>query len=151
MNRKFCKKCSRYRPVSKFYKNRSREDGLCSCCIECMYGKGRERRALYKKQNKFVNREGSKKCGQCQKSKAKTEFYTCRSNKDGLRDICISCFKMKTAATKAKNRRRNEKTTLRGKKRCSRCKLIKWKRKFGKIETSPKLLYQITEYLEKYF
>lgn len=43
---KRCSRCGRTLPLTAFYKNRSRRDGVCTYCIEC---KGQYSRELYAK------------------------------------------------------------------------------------------------------
>ena len=100
---KYCIKCYTWKDMREFNKDRSNTDGLNMNCQDCSRARGRARyrRAVKKKKIKVYLRYNDrhrtvrgvkqKLCTKCNKWKKQSEYYKCRSEKDGLMGKCREC------------------------------------------------------------
>jgi hypothetical protein len=91
---KYCTKCNRWKRESEFYTSRSHKDGLATSCIKCSYKPRKKTERIYlgfDESHRIINGIKEKLCRKCRKWKREDEFYTCRSNRDGLSDRCKTC------------------------------------------------------------
>ena len=86
---KKCSKCGKMRDESEFPKDRTRKDGLHQRCKACKNAYSRQH---YKSmQNSQEDGKRMKRCSNCGKLKASSEFSKDRTKKDGLYHLCKSC------------------------------------------------------------
>lgn len=84
---KKCSKCLNIKPEDQYHKDRSKKDGLGSCCKNCV----KERQDLLKVSQKIIIL--SKKCSKCFKVKDSKEFGKDKYTKDGKSCRCKLCEK----------------------------------------------------------
>ncbi len=91
---KKCYTCGEVKASSKFYKNITTKDGLCSQCITCARISDSNMRKKYIFLNKSKNTKQPvlKKCFRCNEFKSSEYFYTNNTKKDGLSADCKPCF-----------------------------------------------------------
>lgn len=91
MDTKRCSTCKEIKPLSEFHKNKSTKDGLQKSCKNCM----KKVRAKHKEKNKAkappIETE-LKHCSSCKELKLYSEFYKCRTKKDGYHCQCKKCM-----------------------------------------------------------
>lgn len=85
---KKCSRCKLYKDVSKFYKNKSRKDGLFGYCIECKKNYTKE---LFN--NIKIEEKNEKVCLVCKESKDISNFYKNNYSKDKKLAICNQCIR----------------------------------------------------------
>ena len=108
MNKR-CPKCGETKPHDQWPRNRSRYDGLDSCCKTCRYAMNAKRhqqnpqarvdRARRRRErNTAVNKERNvhaagieKRCHRCGVTKPAVDFHRANSSHDGLRTACKAC------------------------------------------------------------
>jgi hypothetical protein len=93
---KCCSKCGKWKKESEseFFKDRSIKDGLSQWCRKCSYKPIKKKFRIYLKFaecHRTVNGIKEKYCKKCKKWKRESEYYTSRSNKDGLKGWCKDC------------------------------------------------------------
>ena len=94
---KLCSRCKQWKYESEFYKNRRSKDGLSLCCKECESKrtdhkrKGGRKNLRYEERHRIVKGAKEKLCTKCGKWKKESDYYTHRSNKDGLMGRCKKC------------------------------------------------------------
>ena len=111
---KLCRKCKTWKGESEFYVDRWRKDGLTEWCKNCQLasvrkrykktGKGLKKYYRYEECHRVVDGVKQKRCRNCRKWKAESEYYQDRWHKDGLTGRCKKCSYK--AASKARNKRR---------------------------------------------
>lgn len=86
-----CFKCDRKKPLTEFYKNKSRNGNLASWCKLCRreYEKGKRRANASK--DKDLTKDYAKICPECGIKKQKSEYYKDRTRNDGLQCYCKVC------------------------------------------------------------
>lgn len=92
---KKCNKCGEVKPLTDFYKDKRKNDGLSVRCIGCDQKAGKDRREKYRKINKskpFQLFALSKKCIVCGEIKSENDFAKDITKKDGLFWECKDCF-----------------------------------------------------------
>ena len=80
---KQCRKCKETKPFSDFHKNKTKKDGCCSRCKQCVYP------SSYKKQE--LRKQGLKVCPKCKETKPFSDFNKNKANKDGCHSYCKQC------------------------------------------------------------
>ncbi len=106
---KLCSRCKQWKYESEFYKNGRSKDGLSFCCKECQSKrlernrKGGRRYLRHEERHRVVKGAKEKLCSKCRKWKKESDYYTHRSNKDGLMGRCKKCS-YKAANKSAKKR-----------------------------------------------
>lgn len=92
---KRCSRCGEVKPISDFNKQKRASDGLQRYCKECQKAVKKEwykaNREEDTKQDIIDIEEGFKRCSRCGEVKPITEFYSCKSSKDGLYSYCKDC------------------------------------------------------------
>jgi hypothetical protein len=92
---KCCSKCGRWKSESEYYKGKSTQDGLSAWCRKCSQKpkKKRDERVYlkFKERHRTIDGIKEKYCSKCNIWRRESEFYTSRSNKDGLSDWCRKC------------------------------------------------------------
>jgi hypothetical protein len=101
VTQKLCTQCRKWKKENGFHKNRTSRDGLSSRCKECSKTTARERYRpngkrlgryfRYEERHRTVNGVKEKFCRKCRKWKKESDFYNCRSAKDGLDNWCKKC------------------------------------------------------------
>ncbi len=101
VKQKRCSKCGKWKGLGKFYKNRSRKDGLMERCMKCTYNaddrsndpkRKRTRKNLrYEDRHRVVKGVKQKYCRKCKSWKSESAFYNDRWRKDGLDNRCKNC------------------------------------------------------------
>jgi hypothetical protein len=120
-----CGRCKNIKPVTEFYKNKRRYNGLQSICKVCE--KKRE-----KSRNFAVDPNLKEKtCGKCQKTKSVDEFYKDKRSHDGLQHNCNVCF------LKIRKSRNFPINTNLKEKSCNSCKETKPVAEFSKNKNNP--------------
>src|ERR1035441_2234954 len=94
---KMCSRCQRHLSVERFYKDKSRPDGLFSWCKDCAKEK---RRDTYnqKSQPRSLAPDGMKWCPQCSEFKIKGSFHKSKREGDGLLGECKGCRRKRDEA-----------------------------------------------------
>jgi hypothetical protein len=85
-----CPRCKTEKPSSEFSKNKTRSDGLNSCCKVC----DAKSKALSSEKNKarqHVTIPEFKTCPKCGLEKPSFDFSFAKRVKDGLKGICKKC------------------------------------------------------------
>lgn len=124
---KHCSTCDSIKPVSDFYKCRSREDGLWFECKACACARSRKWRREHSERGREIQKgtrerrkaknihyerrtEGTKYCTGCLKDKPVSEFYKNKKSPDGLKYHCADCaraeYQKRDKARERANRRR---------------------------------------------
>lgn len=104
---KKCWKCGLTKPISDFYKNKSKHDGLQDICKNCNHTtckkfykenpeklKAKHQRIKernIKKINEGILPKPNKTCYRCKVEKPISEFYKCLSRFDGYQSACKQC------------------------------------------------------------
>lgn len=114
---KTCSKCGEEKPAIEFHADKSKKDGLCSCCKTCNAASGAASRAARKKAYADTIIPAAKVCPMCDKDKPASEFHSNRARKDGLETYCKAC----RAARAAAYRKANFNVVFPEKKVCPRC------------------------------
>ena len=102
---KICSKCGVEKPISAFYKNKSRKQGVHSACIDCYKLKNRQKpfgRFWKTVDRKLLHDQGLQRCNKCGEIKSLFKFNADSSEKTGLRRICTNCI------SKSQRNRHNE-------------------------------------------
>lgn len=76
---KKCTKCNETKELTSFYRDKQKQDGYYSSCIECL------------KARNFSPTKDSKCCARCKLEKPATEFFKSRIKSDGLQSYCKEC------------------------------------------------------------
>lgn len=131
---KRCPSCSTVKPVTDFYTNPKRSDGLSSYCKECARANSLKTERVYAPVvvTEFVT---EKRCRRCNETKPSADFYANNQKADGLASYCKACaleYARVLQAAKPKKSRPPE-----GVKKCSRCKEIKPVDEFGITAGTP--------------
>lgn len=84
---KQCSYCSQWKPLSEFYRDSSKRDGLGPRCKDCQRAVRGQKKKI--PQSDFLPAE--KKCPRCKKIKQAIEFNLKSTGTDGLQSWCISC------------------------------------------------------------
>ncbi len=89
---KRCLKCGKLKHESEFPKDRTRKDGLHQRCKVCKNAYNRKRYSAKQQVQKVKSDSVSKKrCSNCGKLKARSEYSKDRTKKDGLYHLCKVC------------------------------------------------------------
>jgi hypothetical protein len=93
LDSKKCSTCQRALPSSAFAANKSRSDGLQTCCRECAAEYYRQRREGMGKtvRERVVTPDGYKHCRRCEQVKSHCEWDRNSSASDGLSTRCKAC------------------------------------------------------------
>jgi Recombination endonuclease VII len=99
MDRKFCRDCGEYRPVSAFSANRRSRDGLAFYCRDHLAERSARTRAARREQPvRYRSRprdlrvpDGHKWCPDCRAVKPKEEFPRSRASASGVGSYCLPC------------------------------------------------------------
>lgn len=82
MTTKLCTKCNTIKSTTEFHKDKTKKDGLCSCCIECkkIYKEKNKESILkyhkeYREKNKEILNNRSKEYQKQHKYKQDKEYY----------------------------------------------------------------------------
>lgn len=118
MKNKICIKCKIEKDSSKFYKDKTKKDGLCSYCKECDNKKYKKLAQKYTEQNIQCP---VAKCSKCERVLDATNFTKNSMRKNGLSNICKQCQKI----YKQKVYENNLKIEKYNSKKCYKCKKIK--------------------------
>jgi hypothetical protein len=95
---KKCGRCKKELPEKKFYKNRSKHDGLQSYCIDCEFYYDKKYHGKQRKNDSRIRDELSRKrCSRCKQWKPETEFYENGVAKDKKNSQCKNCVLQQTA------------------------------------------------------
>ena len=83
---KVCTKCNQIKPLTEYWKNKQKLDGLQSNCKLCKFIIGKRNRDKNKQINaiKIYNEYDVKICSKCKQSKLITEYNKDRTKSDGL-------------------------------------------------------------------
>jgi len=98
---KYCTGCKETRPVSQFYKDKSRPDGLFQYCRLCGRERGKKSRSW--NINRVKDTPSAKECRSCVKIKTAVQFAQDATRKDGLRNFCKMCVAAKATAHRRKH------------------------------------------------
>lgn len=132
---KKCFSCGEIKNVFYFSKDTGSNDGLNGRCKECESVRMKKKRKKLKQRTSIIN-PIEKICSHCKILKPKKEFYTVRSNSDGLSYYCKNCAKNNCNTYRTKNIENNIKKhnedLFTGNKKCGHCKLIRPKIEFIK-------------------
>ena len=85
VKQKLCRKCTKWKNESEFYKNRAEKDGLDGQCKTCSY------KATSKPRHRIVDGVRKKLCCKCRRWKKESDFYKSKSRRDGLTGRCKKC------------------------------------------------------------
>jgi hypothetical protein len=101
VKQKLCTHCGKWKKENAFYKDRKARDGLSSRCKECSKTVAGERYRpkrmrlgryfSYEERHRTVDGVREKFCRKCGSWKKESDFYNCRSAKDGLDNWCKEC------------------------------------------------------------
>ena len=144
LKEKLCSRCKKWKYYSDFHKNRRSKDGLSLGCKECeskryeRIKKGARKYLRFEDRHRVVKGIKEKFCRKCSKWKKESEYYTHRSNKDGLSVRCKKCsyeatgkpYKPKIKSVRRNLRYEDRHRVINGvnQKYCRRCK--KWKNEY---------------------
>lgn len=104
MQLKRCSKCHRNRALDKFPHDKTRPDGFYPSCKGCYRKRVGSKR--FNPRTKIRNGKKVFRCSLCKRLKARTEFYTNPSNKDGIHGECKECSRKRTRSELAKTLQR---------------------------------------------
>jgi len=109
VKQKLCGDCDQWKEERGFYRNAGTRDGLGFDCKECHRRRARERcgrknkgartNLRYDERHRVIDGVREKLCTKCRKWKRDSEYYKCKSSKDGLMGRCQKCSY--TATTKS--------------------------------------------------
>jgi uncharacterized protein (DUF39 family) len=92
MDKKMCCTCKEYKPLDKFYIDRSHPSGHCAKCKKCAAKYSKEHHIKQKRiREKLKNMPKEKTCSLCKETKPMTEFYRAKSSKDLHTNWCKDC------------------------------------------------------------
>ena len=90
---KVCRKFNQIKPLTEYTKDKTKSDGLESCCKSCQSIKSKhycdKNRQI--NANKILNKNDVKTCSKCKQQKSYTEFYKCARNPLGFAAYCKLC------------------------------------------------------------
>jgi hypothetical protein len=99
---KYCSKCRKNKLLSEFHSDKSNKDGLRYICKPCDNLKSKkyedEQREKYGKPKRCFYTNSilkMKKCRVCKEIKTFSDFFSDKSRKDGLANLCKVCAKVK--------------------------------------------------------
>lgn len=92
---KKCPGCQEIKPISEFYKNNSRKDGLQTLCKNCSLKAVKKSKEIKKTQTPKVIPENMKKCPRCGEIKPISEFGKNVSKKSGYESACKKCERIR--------------------------------------------------------
>ena len=107
MTTKVCTGCKEEKPTTFFHKKSANLDGLQSRCKDCCKLYNQSRTSYPRLENVI------KQCITCQLTLDIKNFPTDKCNKDGVRNICISCSRAVVSTWKKENPDKNNAKTAR--------------------------------------
>lgn len=130
MTSKICSKCNIDKDLGEFYRDKNRKDGYKYICKQCSKEEDRLRQNKLNEERVHFTVD-FKTCQSCNMIKKVSEFGKNSLTKDGFRNVCISCQKVK----QSKKLVILSKTPIKSKK-CSKCDIMKDISQFSKNEFS---------------
>lgn len=145
MGSKICKDCQKEKLLEDFCLHKDSLDGRWNRCKLCMRERDRQQREKTKAKNAgidpyaLVNGEIRRKsCTVCKNEFPVTQFHRNANEPDGLSYLCKACSRKHTAASRNKNRVRNEVApAYDGCKICTTCREEKPIQQFYRDSTKP--------------
>lgn len=103
---KTCIVCDTKKPLSEFYRNRAKPDGLDQRCKDCAKAAARLRNVTVVMTHEYPRGTEPKRCRACGEVKPALAFGTHKRNRDGLHARCRACRAAKEMRDKQTERTR---------------------------------------------